>query len=152
MKGYYKNPEGTKQVLNEDGWFCTGDLARLDKDGEFLYILGRAKSVIVLTNGENIDPEEIEGVLTKSEYIKEALIVPDEKSKNTVVGALIYPDEDAIAKDGRDAQTIIAEVVAAVNKSLPIAKRMARFRIMDKPFEKNSMMKVLRLKYPNMEA
>ncbi len=151
MKGYYKNPEGTKQIFNEDGFLCTGNLAELDDDG-FLYILGRAKNDIALANGENIVPEEIEALLLKSEFISEALIVPDEKNKNTVVGALVYPNADVVKKDGRDAETIISEVVTTINKSLPIAQKIARFRIMDKPFEKNSMMKILRFKYPHIDA
>ena len=72
MLGYYENPEATKAVL-KDGWFHTGDLARIDKDG-FIYISGRKKSVIVLNNGKNVFPEEIETLLNKVEGIKETFV------------------------------------------------------------------------------
>ena len=70
MLGYYENEEATKDALEPDGWFHTGDLARIDKDG-FIYIAGRKKSVIVLNNGKNVFPEEIEALLNKVEGIKE---------------------------------------------------------------------------------
>ena len=59
MKGYYKNPESTNEVLDEDGWFNTGDVGHIDKDG-YLYLTGRAKSVIVTEGGKNVFPEELE--------------------------------------------------------------------------------------------
>ena len=73
MLGYYENEEATKSALESDGWFHTGDLARIDKDG-FIYISGRKKSVIVLNNGKNVFPEEIETLLNKVEGIKETFV------------------------------------------------------------------------------
>ena len=73
MLGYYENEEATKSALEPDGWFHTGDLARIDKDG-FIYIAGRKKSVIVLNNGKNVFPEEIETLLNKVEGIKETFV------------------------------------------------------------------------------
>ncbi len=73
MLGYYENEEATKSALESDGWFHTGDLARIDEDG-FIYISGRKKSVIVLNNGKNVFPEEIETLLNKVEGIKETFV------------------------------------------------------------------------------
>ena len=73
MLGYYENEEATKEALDKDGWFHTGDLAKIDKDG-FIYISGRKKSVIVLNNGKNVFPEEIETLLNKVEGIKESFV------------------------------------------------------------------------------
>lgn len=151
MSGYYKNEEATREVLSEDGWFCTGDLTRVDED-EYVYILGRAKDIIVLSDGENIDPQEIEAVILESPFVAEAVVVPDEKSNNTRVGVLVFPNAEAIAKVGKDAETVIAEAVSEANKKLPLAKRMSRFKIMNKPFDKNFMMKLLRRNYPDMSV
>ena len=73
MLGYYNNEEATKEALEPDGWFHTGDLARIDEEG-FIFILGRKKSVIVLNNGKNVFPEEIETLFNKVEGIKESFV------------------------------------------------------------------------------
>lgn len=68
MKGYYKDPEKSKEVLSDDGWFKTGDLGVLDKDG-YLFIKGRSKNVIIGSNGKNIYPEEVESIINESPYV-----------------------------------------------------------------------------------
>ena len=72
MLGYYQNEEATNEVL-KDGWFYTGDLARIDEEG-YIFICGRKKSVIVLKNGKNIFPEEMEGLINRIEGVKESFI------------------------------------------------------------------------------
>jgi long-chain acyl-CoA synthetase len=92
MTGYYKNPEATAELIDEEGWLHTGDLGLIDRDG-FIYIKGRCKSLILGSNGKNIYPEEIEATINNKFCIGESLVVHrDEK-----LIALIYPDNDAIA-------------------------------------------------------
>ncbi len=73
MKGYYKDPEKTKEVLTDDGWFISGDLGYLDKDG-YLFLKGRSKNVIIGSNGKNIYPEEIESVISENPFVLETLV------------------------------------------------------------------------------
>lgn len=136
MKGYYKNPEATAEILSEDGWLCTGDLADFDEDG-YLYIKGRATSIVVLNNGENVDTDELSTLFATSPAIYEIVLLPDRKNNNEVLVALIYP---------ADAEKV-AEEVQRINSTLPIHKRVVRFRLVDKPFERNEMMKIKRFLY-----
>lgn len=144
MKGYYKNPEATKAILSADGWLCTGDIAEIDSDG-YVFIRGRASSVVVLSNGDNIDTEELElELLSACSAIEEIFIMADKKNNNDTLGALIY------AKPGSDRETV-AQQIAAYNKKLPVAKRIIRFRLLDKPFERNEMLKIKRFLYRDQE-
>lgn len=93
MKGYYKEPELTAQVLTEDGWFRTGDLGIFDKDG-YLYIRGRSKNVIIGPGGENIYPEEIESVINNFKHVVESLVI-EQKGK---LVALVHFDKDEIER------------------------------------------------------
>ena len=85
MLGYYKDPEATAEVIDADGWFHTGDLARVDEDG-FYYITGRKKNIIILDNGENVSPEELENLLSKCEAVKECIV----REKGKKICAVIY--------------------------------------------------------------
>lgn len=93
MAGYYNNPEATTAILSEDGWLNTGDLGYLTPDG-MLVITGRAKDTIVLSNGENIEPEPLEDACRQSPYISQIVIVGQDQKR---LAALVYPDEMAIA-------------------------------------------------------
>lgn len=150
MKGYYKNPEGTAEVLSEDGWLDTGDVARFDENG-YLYIQGRRNNIVVLANGDNIDVEELEPKFAASPLIREIVIIGDKKNDNNTLGALIYPDEEEVQKVGGDAEKAIAEVVAKVNRELPLQQRIARYRLVNQPFQRNAMMKLQRYLYVNEE-
>ena len=92
MKGYYKNPEATAEILSEDGWINTGDLGWLTGNGE-LILTGRAKDVIVLSNGENIEPQPIEDACLKSPFIDQIVLVGQDEAS---LGALIIPNEESI--------------------------------------------------------
>ena len=92
MQGYFKLPEETAEVIDEDGWFHTGDLGEFDEDG-FLKITGRKKNLLVLSNGKNVAPEPIENMLKASQYIAEAVAIGD---KQKVVGAVIVPSFPAL--------------------------------------------------------
>ena len=96
MKGYYKNDEATKAVINEDGWFNTGDLGWLTADNN-LVLVGREKETIVLSNGENVEPLPIEEACLESPYIEQIMLVGQDKSS---IGALVVPSEEALKKCG----------------------------------------------------
>lgn len=94
MKGYYKNPEETEKILSKDGWINTGDLGWLTNNGE-LVLTGRAKDIIVLSNGENVEPQPIEDACLKSPFIDQIMLVGQDKD---ALGALIIPNEGSIAE------------------------------------------------------
>ncbi len=142
MKGYYHNPEATEETLR-DGWLCTGDLAEMDEEG-YLYIKGRANSVAVLSNGENIDVDELTAKFTALPSVREIIIMADRKNNNDTLGALVYPAE------GFTAQQVAADMAEA-NSELPMQKKVVRYRLTDKPFEKNGMMKIKRFMYLDEE-
>ena len=94
MKGYYKNPKATKEVFTKDGWFRTGDLARIDEDG-YVAITGRIKDIIVTAGGKNISPQNIESNLKSSKYIEQVAIIGDRRK---YLSALIIPSFDNLQK------------------------------------------------------
>ena len=105
MLGYYKDPEGTAEVIDADGWFHTGDIARVEEDG-YMYLTGRKKNVIILDSGENVSPEELEKLLVPCADIQECIV----KEKDKKICALIYCDP---AK-----QETVKEFVTGVNRGL----------------------------------
>ena len=115
MQGYYNKPEMTSEVIDEDGWFHTGDIGEIDKDG-FIKITGRIKNMIVLGGGKKIFPEEVEAVLETSELIKEVcvmslLIKSGNKAGTEEVGAIIVPCDDLLNKSDEELSKILdAEV------------------------------------------
>ena len=130
MLGYYKDPEGTAEVIDADGWFHTGDIARVEEDG-YMYLTGRKKNVIILDSGENVSPEELEGIVGKCEAVKECIV----KEKDKKICALIYCDT---AK-----QDAVKEFVTGVNRGLPLYKRMVP-EFSAQPLPRNAMGKLLR--------
>lgn len=102
MKGYYREPEITRSVLREGGWFRTGDLGMITFN-DTLKILGRTKSTIVLSNGENLEPEPIEMQLRQSRYIEQCMVVGQDQK---FVGALIVPKLDVFRSEGIEAETL----------------------------------------------
>lgn len=152
MLGYYNNDDATKAVL-KDGWLYTGDLGRMDEKG-FIYITGRKKNIIVTKTGKNIFPEEVEAYLNKSPYIKESLVSGRENDKNdeTIVVAQIVPDMDAIkAKLKTDTDPSPEEVyklikaeIRAINKNMPVYKRVVDITIRENEFAKTSSKKIKR--------
>ena len=151
MLGYYNNQEATAKVM-KDGWFHTGDLGKIDRDG-YLYITGRCKSVIVTKNGKNIYPEEVEYYLNDNPLISEALVqgIQEEDDDETYVKAQIYPDLEAISEylkcsvpTKAEIKKIISDVVSNVNSKLPNYKHIKGFVIRDKEFEKTTTQKVKR--------
>lgn len=148
MLGYYKNEAATNEVFTEDGWFKTGDIGYLDKDG-YLYITGRKKNVIILSNGKNVFPEELEEHLSHCELIKEAIAIgrADEKGEIAIT-ALIYPDYDKLSdKTEEEIETIMKDAVNDINRTLPSFKHMTEVEIMKEEFIKSSSKKIKRFLY-----
>ena len=145
MKGYLANPEANAEVFTEDGWFRTGDIGYLDRDG-YIYITGRKKNVIILSNGKNIFPEELEEHLSHREIVAESVVIGRKQDDgSTVITAVIYPDPE-LTKD-KTPDEIKAEVKNAVdmtNKSLPTFKHIAAFEVRDTEFEKTTTRKIKR--------
>ena len=140
MMGYYKDPENTKAALTEDGWLRTGDLGYLDEDN-FLYLTGRVKNLIILSNGENVAPEELENMFVDEPLAEDVLIYGD----NDMICAEIYPNFKYAEDHGiRDVEAAVEEVVQKINEKLPSYKRILRSHSRKKPFKKTSSKKIIR--------
>lgn len=141
MIGYYNNPEQTQQVLNPEGWFATGDLGCFGQDGT-LHITGRKKNLIILNNGENIVPEEIELKFKKEEVVEEVVITSFENSK---LAAVIYPNLEWCRQNEIDAvYEQLQSVTERINESLPSFKRIQKIVMRDKEFPKTASGKIIR--------
>ena len=148
MLGYYKNEEETKKVL-KDGWFKTGDYGYLDED-EFLYITGRKKDIIVLKNGKNVYPQELEFLINKLPYVKESLVYQREQSKtDTMLCAKIVYNKDVIKerlgeKTESEYKEEIWKEIKEINKTLPIYKYIKKISITTEELKKTTTQKVKR--------
>lgn len=131
MLGYYKDPEATAEVIDADGWFHTGDLARMDEEG-FYYITGRKKNLIILASGENVSPEELEKKLALCPAITECIV----KEKGQKICAVIYCPEDK--------QEEVKAFVTEVNRSLTLYKRISAVEFTVEPLPRNALGKLLR--------
>ncbi len=141
MLGYYQMPEETAQAL-QNGWLCTGDLGELDENG-FLHITGRKKSLIILSNGENISPEGIEGTLALEPLIGEIVITGGDNG----LKAHIYPDPEVTERmglDGAQTEAQLRQILDAYNKSQPTYRQLVGLDIRETPFEKSSTRKIKR--------
>ena len=146
MLGYYKHPELTAQVLEPDGWFHTGDLGRMNDKGQLL-ITGRKKNLIVLSNGKNIYPEEIEMRIAQIVYISEVVVYAqkDEHGNETALCAAVYCQPDF--SEGKSVEELTACLktdIAAACDALPDYKRVARVVVRDHPFIKTTTNKIKR--------
>ena len=147
MLGYYNNPEATAEVFDKDGFFHTGDYGKLDDEG-WIYITGRKKNLIILSNGKNVYPEEIEADLQKVEGVAEVIVYAGEsrvqKDRITIV-AEIFPDADLLADKGvKDLQAYFEDQVKALNAKMPPYKAVKRVKIRDVEFQKNTSRKITR--------
>ncbi|MBQ8169347.1 MAG: AMP-binding protein [Bacteroidales bacterium] len=147
MLGYYNNPEATAEVFDKDGFFHTGDYGKLDDEG-WIYITGRKKNLIILSNGKNVYPEEIEADLQKVEGVCEAVVYAGEsrvqKDKITIV-AEIFPDYDLLnAKGITDPQKYFEDQVKELNAKMPPYKAVKRVKLRDVEFQKNTSRKITR--------
>lgn len=145
MLGYYKNPEATKAIIDDDGWLHTGDIGTVDKNAN-IFIRGRKKSMILSASGQNIYPEEIEAVLANYRLFLEVLVV---ERKNKPV-ALIFPDADYMKKHGITPEHLpakVKETIKEANHHLAAYMRVADFDIVKEEFEKTPKKSIKRFKY-----
>lgn len=149
MLGYYNNEEATKETLEPDGWIHTGDLARIDKDG-FIYIAGRKKDVIVLKNGKNIYPEELEALINKIEGVKESFVYgrPEEDGDYKICTKVLY-DSDVIKEkynvtDEEKIKDILWAEIKKLNKTMPAYKYIRDMILTQEEFIKTTTLKIKR--------
>ena len=150
MIGYYENSEATRLSIDEEGFYHTGDLGYLDKDG-FVIITGRKKNVIISKNGKNIFPEEIEAILSHSPYVNESIVSGEFDGKDdVVVTATIFPNMDAVEQclgpdpEIESIQSLLYEEVHKVNEQLVSYKHVRKVVIRDTEFEKTTSKKIRR--------
>ena len=160
MMGYYEDEEETKKAIDADGYFRSGDIGYIDKDG-FVFITGRSKNVIVTQNGKNIYPEEIEMLLDKVDEIKESMVYgkkPEANSrreeKELIITARVIPDYDKIKElhgdlSEKEIYDVIWKNIKEVNKKLTSYKAVKALEIKEGEFEKTSTMKIKRYKELN---
>ena len=140
MMGYVNAPELTAEVITEDGWLRTGDIGYADEEG-FLHITGRKKNLIILSNGENVSPEQIENLLLDHQVVEECLVYGEE---STIV-AEIYPNSKYMALHGiTDVREAVAEVVQDVNATLPSYKKIGKYLIRIVALQKTGSNKIVR--------
>ena len=147
MLGYYQNPEANAAVFTDDGWFRTGDVGYSDEQG-YYYITGRCKSVIVLDNGNNVFPEEIEEYLSAIDTIAECVVIGRKADANTptVLVAVVYPNYEKFEADSSDQnmQSTILAQIRAINRELPSFKQVGLIELRKTEFEKTTSKKIKR--------
>ena len=148
MLEYYENKEATEKVL-KDGWFQTGDLARIDEEG-YIFICGRKKSVIVLKNGKNIFPEEMETLINKEDGVEESFIFgkPISKDPNDIkiFVKIVYNKEGFEGKTETEIKEYFNKKIKSINKTMPHYKAIRGIIISDKPLIKTTTNKIKREK------
>ena len=131
MLGYYKDPEATAAVIDKDGWFHTGDLARVDEDG-YYYITGRKKNLIILDSGENVSPEELEGLVEKCPAVQECIV----KELGKKIGVVVYCEKEH--------QQTVRDFIAQMNRTIPLYKRIGVVEFSETPLPRNATGKLVR--------
>ena len=131
MLGYYKDPEATAEVIDKDGWFHTGDLARVDDEG-YYYIIGRKKNLIILDSGENISPEELENLVEKCPAVQECIV----KELGKKIGVVVYCEQEH--------QQQVRDFVTQLNRTLPLYKRIGVVEFTTQPLPRNGTGKLVR--------
>ena len=149
MLGYYQNEEATKETIEPDGWLHTGDLAKIDKDG-YIFITGRKKFVIVLKNGKNIYPEELEALINKIEGVKESFVYgrPEDDGDYKICAKIVYDAEiikELYNKQNEDEiKEIIWNEVKKINKQMPAYKYVRDIIVTEKELIKTTTQKIKR--------
>jgi len=145
MMGYYKNEEVTRQALDEDGWYHTGDLATMSADGH-IFIRGRLKNMLLGANGQNVYPEEIEDKLNSMALVSESLIV----QRGNQLVALIHPDMDeanSMELTAEDLQNVMEQNRHDLNAQLPVYSKLQAFEIQEEEFQKTPKKSIKRYLY-----
>ena len=145
FKGYFKNPDATKEAFTPDGWFRTGDMATMDSRHS-VFIVGRCKNMILSSNGQNIFPEEIEVILNTLPYVAESIVI--QKDNRPV--AIIVPNGDKVASDnlsGETLQNVMQKNIEHLNTLIPSYAAVAGFRLQYEPFAKTPKGSIKRFMY-----
>lgn len=148
MQGYYKNKEATRQVLDEEGWYHTGDLATMAADGH-IYIRGRIKNMLLGSNGQNVFPEEIEDKLNSMSLVNESLVV----QKGDKLVGLVFPDQDEVASldlSTEELEGIMEQNRRDLNALLPSYCHLSAIKLHDSEFEKTPKKSIKRFLYQNV--
>ena len=143
--GYYKNPEATSDAFTEDGWFRTGDMGVIDKDG-YLFLRGRSKCMVLGPSGQNIYPEELEAVINTFSYVIDSLVIEDEGA----LTALVYPDYHQGELDGMGMDEFkkhIMGFLSAINQELPAYAQIKKIELMSEDFERTPKKSIKRYLY-----
>lgn len=143
--GYYKNQEATDSVMDSEGWFHTGDMGVMDSEG-FLFLKGRSKCMILGPSGQNIYPEEIEGVLNNVTYVVDSLVIEDHGN----LVALIYPDYHQAELDGLGKAELESKLQAAlpeINRQVPNYAKISKMEFMPEDFERTPKRSIKRYLY-----
>ncbi|MBR5538997.1 MAG: AMP-binding protein [Clostridia bacterium] len=149
MLGYFKDEEATKAVIDEDGYFCTGDIGKLDDEG-WIYITGRAKNLIILSNGKNVYPEEIETELSAVPGVIDVVVyegISRRGGEHNAIVAEIYPDYDFLKKNNvEDKQEYFRKYITEFNRSAVAYKKISVLKVRETEFPKNTLRKITRFK------
>lgn len=137
MAGYYKDEQATAEALTSDGWLHTGDLGYVD-DRNRLFLTGRKKNLIILSNGENVSPEELENKFAGLDYISEIMVYSDDN----IICAEIFPNRE-LYPDDNVIEKMFRETVDNINKTVPPAKAIRRLRIRDNGFDRTTSKKII---------
>ncbi len=149
MLGYYKDPEATAEVFDEDGYFRTGDIGKTDEDG-WLYITGRSKNLIILSNGKNVYPEEIETALAAVPGVQDVVVyegISRRGGEHNAIVAEIYPDPEFIKKNGiTDKAAYFRKYITEFNRTAVAYKKISVLKVRETEFPKNTLRKITRFK------
>ncbi len=139
MQGYYNMPAETAEALDEEGWLHTGDLGYVDESTNRLFITGRKKNLIILSNGENVSPEELENKFAMVDIAKELLVY----AEDGVITLEVFPNSD-ICADIDEAAAKLHAIIDEINTTLPSAKTIRKLRVRDVEFDKTTSKKIRR--------
>lgn len=149
MLGYYKNEEATKEAFDEEGYFKTGDYGKMTKD-RVIFITGRKKNLIILSNGKNVYPEEIENELISIPGVQDIVVYEGQSKRgleHNAIVAEVVPDKEYIEKNGiKDVYAYLHDFILSYNKTAIAYKKIAILKVRDEDFPKNTLRKIMRFK------
>lgn len=140
MQGYYKNPEATAESLTPDGWLMTGDLGYVDEQNH-LFMTGRKKNLIILSNGENVSPEELENKFSGQDWLTDVLVYAED---GMITAEVYYSQEYVDSHSREEAEAQFRAHVEKINKTIPSAKKIYSLRVRDVEFDKTTSKKIRR--------